>query len=221
MLTLTALSLGRRTLPSPSIDDAAWVLSTLCLIAAVVFRLHDLAPRRVSRLHGARRHRRRTARGGTRPGVLRVADPDAHRPRQLRHSAIVVNIGYPVLDTVLLVAAAALVTTVRLRLSRSEMLLFSGVVAFAAIDVVDFVFLAQGRWRPGSLLASLSLVATAVIATAVWSASGRGRSAPVPSGRRRSPPPSRASHSRPRWQPSPCLPLGLTDAERRPDLLCL
>ena len=172
VLALTAISV-KHPLPYPSVADAAWVLSSLCLIGGVVLRLHDLAPR-ASRL---------TVLDGIAAALLVIALALGILASPIRtltapgtpHSAVVVNIGYPVLDTVLLVAAAALVTTVRLRLTRSEHLLLGGVVAFAAVDVVYFVLLAQGRWRPGSLLASLSLVATAVIATAVWSAPGRTR----------------------------------------------
>jgi PAS domain S-box-containing protein len=172
VLALTAISL-EHPLPYPSIADAAWVLSSLCLIGGVALRLHDLAPR-VSRL---------TVLDGIAAALLVVALALGILASPIRtltapgtpHGAVVVNIGYPVLDTVLLVAAAALVTTVRLRLSRSEHLLLGGVVAFAAVDVTYFVLLAQGRWRPGTLLASLSLIATAVIATAVWTASARVR----------------------------------------------
>jgi PAS domain S-box-containing protein len=172
VLALTAIGL-EHPLPYPSIADAAWVLSSLCLIGGVVLRLHDLAPR-ASRL---------TVLDGIAAALLVVALALGILASPIRtltspgtpDGAVAVNIGYPVLDTVLLVAAAALVTTVRLRLTRADHLLLGGVVAFAAVDVVYFVLLAQGRWRPGSLLASLSLVATAVIATAVWSAPGRTR----------------------------------------------
>ena len=85
--------------------------------------------------------------------------------RGIPRSEIVVNVGYPVLDTALLVAVATLVTAVSRRLSRSDWVLAAGSVTFSFIDIVYVILLANGTWRPGTLLASFSLVATALIAT--------------------------------------------------------
>src|SRR5690242_11529587 len=170
VLSLTFLSLHDQ-LPYPSVADLAWVLSSLALIAAVVVRLHELAPRlpalvvldgliAVSIVLGI--------------AIAILADPIGMLSEPgTPHNEILVNITYPVLDILQLVAASALVTAVRLHLRRADIVLVAGLVALTVVDVVYVVLLAERLWRPGTLLASFSLVATAVIATAVWYAPQR------------------------------------------------
>jgi signal transduction histidine kinase len=170
-LALTFRSVGH-PLPFPSVADAAWVLSTLCLIGAVVLRIAERAPRLgvLVVLDGL-------ALSLVALGVAFVvlARPiDTLRHEGVSRSEIITNIGYPVLDTVLLVAAAALVTLVRLRLRPAEVLLVAGCAAFTAVDYVYVVLLTEGRWHPGSLLSSFSLVATAALALSIVLAPARG-----------------------------------------------
>lgn len=152
-------------LPYPSVADAAWVGSCLVLVAAVVLRVHDLAPRlpRLVLLDAV-------------SGALLVlglalavlAGPvDVLSASDLPRDAVAVNFGYPLLDTALLIGTTSLAAAGRSRLRRADLLLMGGIVAFAVVDVVFLILLAEGAWRPGTLLGSLSLVATAVIASAV------------------------------------------------------
>ena len=163
-------------LPYPSVADVAWVLSSLALIAAVVVRLHELAPRlpKLVVLDGL------IAMSIVLGGAIAIlADPiiTLSAPGTPRNE-ILVNITYPVLDILQLVAASALVTAVRLHLRRADIVLVTGLVGIAVVDVVYVVLLAEDMWRPGTLLSSFSLVATAVIATAVWWSPQRTAPAP-------------------------------------------
>ena len=84
-----------------------------------------------------------------------------------------VTLIHPILDTVLVMAAAVFVTTLRRRLRTGDALLVTGAAAVAVLDVGFAVQLTNGDWHPGSLLASLSVVATAAIAWALVIAPGR------------------------------------------------
>lgn len=164
-ISLTILAQGR-PLPYPSVADLAWGLSVLALVAAVGFRIHELAPRlaALTVLDGIAGSL--VVLGGA-VGVL--AGPVGTLARGAADTAaITVNVGYPVLDTALLVAGATLVLVVRMDLQRADLELLLGILAFVVVDVVFFVLLAEGSWRPGTLLASFSLVATALIAMSVW-----------------------------------------------------
>jgi PAS domain S-box-containing protein len=170
VLSLSFLGL-HHPLPYPSIADLAWVLSSLALIGAIAVRLHEVAPRlpvlavldgliAVAIVLGV--------------AVAVLADPivTLSAPGMPR-SEILVSIGYPVLDILQLVAASALVMAARMQMRRADVVLVCGLAAFTVVDVVYVVLLTEGRWRSGTLLASFSLVATAVIAGAVWWAPAR------------------------------------------------
>ena len=108
VITLWFLSI-KHPLPFPSIADVAWVLSTVALIGAVAIRLRDLA-RRMPVLVVLDGHRSRSSCRG-RPGGASHAIRTLSAPG-IPRTEIVVNVGYPVLDTALLVAVATLVTAV-------------------------------------------------------------------------------------------------------------
>jgi signal transduction histidine kinase len=162
-IALTGLSLGR--VPSyPSAADAAWVASGIALFVALALRLRELSPRltRLVVLDGAS-----TAliAAGVAVNVLSGPLRTLTEPG-VPHSAIVMNLVYPTIDVALLVVTAALVA-VRFRLTRADLVLLIGVVGFVAVDVAYFVLLAEGLWRPGTLIAAFSLVTTVVIGGAV------------------------------------------------------
>jgi PAS domain S-box-containing protein len=169
VLTLAFLAAGA-PLPYPSVADAAWVLSSLALIGAVALRLHELVPR-LPRLVVLDALAVSLLLVGLVVDVLAEPLVTLTSPG-VERSAVVVNIVYPLLDTALLVAAAALITAARQHLRPADLLLVSGIVAFVVVDVAYLVLLAEGLWRPGTLLSSLSLTATATIALAVWWAPG-------------------------------------------------
>ncbi|GAA1919986.1 PAS domain-containing sensor histidine kinase [Nocardioides marmoribigeumensis] len=163
-VSLVGLSVGRE--PNyPDWSDAAWVLSSVLLFAGLALRLRELSPR-LSVL---------VALDGVSAALvaLGVALSALSGPLGtltgpgVPHRAIVMNVVYPVLDIGLLVLAAAAVATARLRMTRSDLVLLGGVLAIVVVDVTYFVLLAEGLWRPGTALSSLSLVATAVIAVAM------------------------------------------------------
>jgi PAS domain S-box-containing protein len=171
VLALASIGAGH-PLSYPSVADAAWVCSGLALVAAVALRLHELAPRlpRLVVLDGL-------AGGllvlGLAVAVLAGPVGTLSEPG-VPSDAVAVNLGYPVLDTALLVGATTLAAAGGSRLRRADVLLMTGIVGLAAVDVVYLVLLADGSWRPGTLLASLSLVATSVIASAAWAAPALG-----------------------------------------------
>ena len=163
-IALTGLGLGH-TPSYPSWADAAWLASSLCLFVGLVLRLRILSRRR---------------------GMLIILDAVSvslvalglvinalDSPLQalagvgVARPAIVMNIVYPVLDVALLVATAWLLTTARSRITRADLALVAGVVTLAVVDVAYFVLLAEGLWRPGTWVSSLSTIATLVVATSV------------------------------------------------------
>ena len=163
-VSLLGLSLGR-TPSYPSWADAGWVLSGLALFAALGLRLRELSPRLSSLVVLDGVSTALVALGATInvfDGPLRTLTGPG-----VPHAAIVMNVVYPVIDMGLLVLAAAALATARLQLTRSDLVLMGGVLGLVAVDVTYFVLLAEGLWRPGTLLASFSLVTTAVIAVAI------------------------------------------------------
>ncbi|GAB3077099.1 ATP-binding protein [Pedococcus soli] len=180
-VSLTALSLGR-TPSYPSWADAAWVASSLTLFAALALRLSDLSRRRGSLIVLDGVSAALVALGlaaHALDGPLRTLTADG-----VPTSAVVMNIVYPALDVALLMAGAAFLTTTRSRVARSDLVLLGGVLAVVAVDVSYFVLLAQGAWRPGTWVASLSLVGTILVATAVGPSVGTSRATPQPVRRR-------------------------------------
>ena len=162
-VSLTAIGRGS-PLPYPSYADAGWVLSGVLLALALVLRVRELSVRRTRLVALDAVATGLVALGvalNALAGPIRDLNPPGVPP-----GALTVNILYPVLDMVLLVVAGAMAVTGRSRLTGSDLALMGGVVAFVVVDTTYFVLLAEGLWRPGTLLASLSLVATAIIGAA-------------------------------------------------------
>lgn len=81
-------------------------------------------------------------------------------------SVVATNLAYPISDVALLVLVVGLLSTFDWHPPRADLVVAGGVVAFAVVDVVYLYQVSAGTFGPGSPLASLSLVATAVIALA-------------------------------------------------------
>jgi PAS domain S-box-containing protein len=162
-IALVGLGLGH--VPSyPSYADAAWVASDIALFVALALRLREMAPRltRLVVLDGVAATLVTVGLAvNVLAGPLRTLTGSA-----VPYRAIVMNVLYPASDVALLVLVAAIVVLGR-RLSAADLVLLGGVLGFVVVDVVYFVLLAEGLWRPGTLLASFSLVTTAVIGAAV------------------------------------------------------
>lgn len=167
VLALSFVSVGR-PLAHPSIADAAWILAGLALLAGVALRLHELAPR-LSRLAVLDGVAASLLSLGLVAGALAGPIESLTAPGTPR-GTIEVNIGYPVLDAALLVAASALVTAPTGRRRRADLLLVAGIVVLVLVDVSYFIVLAGGSWRPGTLLATFSMLSTVLVTLAVWSA---------------------------------------------------
>jgi len=150
--------------PYPSVADAAWLamyglmlaglavlarrrlrrLSTLLVLDAAVGVL-AAAALSVAVLY-------RTIVSLAAPGI-----PDA---------AVAVSLAYPVLDLMLLVAFIGVLLAYEWRPPVSAWVLSGGVVGFAVVDAIFVYLSAEGLFRPGTILSSLSLAVMAVIALA-------------------------------------------------------
>ena len=82
--------------------------------------------------------------------------------------AVAANLAYPLTDFMLLIGAVALVASLAWRAPYAVWLLTGAAVSFAIVDIVHLADLARNEYRPGTQLAALSLVATALIAYAAW-----------------------------------------------------
>lgn len=163
-----ALFLGYvRTLapqPYPSIADAAWLAMSLALILALALRLRAEAPR-LSVLVALDALATALLVAGVATSfafeVLQDLSPEGTPTR-----VIATNLAYPLADVAMLVLVASLLTVVDWRPRLGEIVLFLGVAGFALLDVVFLFEVSAGAYRPGTWLASLSLVATAAMSVA-------------------------------------------------------
>ncbi|MFD2090582.1 putative bifunctional diguanylate cyclase/phosphodiesterase [Blastococcus deserti] len=167
-------------LPYPSVADAAWLAMYVFLLVGLV----QLARRRTRRLSAlllldaavgvlaaaalAVSLLYRTVLSLAAPGT-----PDA---------AVVVNLAYPVLDLMLLVAFVGVLLAYEWRPPPAAWALAIGVVGFAVVDGVFVYQSAAGTFRPGTMLSSGSMAVTALVAVAGWLPDGSraGRREPMP-----------------------------------------
>ncbi len=171
VLTLTFLGVGD-PLPYPSVADLAWTASSVMLIIAVVLRVRDLAPR-LPLLVVLDAFATSLLLIGTASHFLQGPLQKLTEAPGAAVESIAFNLVYPVLDVALLVALAALISAGRGRLRPADWLLAAAASGLALVDVTYFALLAEGLWRPGSPLAGVSLLSTAVLALAVALAPGR------------------------------------------------
>lgn len=164
VVALGYLSVGA-PLPYPSVADAAWVLSTFFLVAAVALRLHDAAPR-LTLLVALDAVGSSLLMIGLVIGILAGPVDTLTGPRTPSDD-VVASLLHPVLDVALLVAGVTYLAVVRRGLRRADVLLVAGTLGFVVVDVAYVVLLAHDLWRPGTPVSSLSLVATAAVAYAV------------------------------------------------------
>ena len=82
-------------------------------------------------------------------------------------ASMATNLAYPIFDVVLLALLAGALVAAGWR-SRSTILLTVGILGFAVVDATYAVQVAHATFRPGSPLAGVSLIATAVLAYAGW-----------------------------------------------------
>lgn len=82
--------------------------------------------------------------------------------------AIIVNLAYPALDITLLVVAIGTMLAFEWRPPRYIWMLTTGIVMFAIVDDIYLYEITRGAFHPGSVLASLSLIATSLMAFSAW-----------------------------------------------------
>src|SRR6478735_6889757 len=84
------------------------------------------------------------------------------------HAVLVTNLLYPITDLLLLIVILGLLTAAEWRPPPVLVVVSLGVAGFAVVDSVFLYESTAGSYRPGTPLASLSLLATALIAAAAW-----------------------------------------------------
>ena len=166
--------------PFPSVADAAWLAMYLLMLAGLV----ELARRRTRRvsvplvLDAAVGVLAAAALAVALlyPSVLSLTAPGTPS------GAVAVNLAYPVLDLMLLVAFVGVLLAYEWHPPPAAWVLAAGVVGFAVIDGVFVYQSASGTFRPGTWLSSLSLAVMALVAVAGWLPGGprAGRREPLP-----------------------------------------
>jgi PAS domain S-box-containing protein len=152
--------------PYPSVSDAFWLLSSLCLLGAVVIALRTLAPvmSRLMFLDGLMGALTAAAYGFAllTPTLQRLADSDA------RARTVLTNLTYPVLDVALIALVAGLLVSVRGDTSWASRMVLLGFLVFAGVDCLYLYLVTNDSWRPGSWVSGISMLALLLVAVAPW-----------------------------------------------------
>lgn len=179
MWSLVALALGLRALgfvlylahvrlqvpqPYPSVADAAWLAMAVVLVLALGALVRAQVPRLSVTLALDGLMVALTVAGAA-ISMLSVLLADLIRPGMALRVELT-NLAYPVLDAALLVVVVGVLAAVAWRPGPRVALLVVGVLGFAVGDTVFLYVVSTGAYRPGTWLAALSLVATAVMASA-------------------------------------------------------
>jgi len=149
-----------------SLADAGWVLSALVLLGALLLVAHRQRPRHsrvlaLDALLGA----------VTAAAVFSVLLYDTLlqlSASRIPNDVVATNLAYPVLDVTLLVVVVGFLAATRGRLPVATGALCVGVAVFAVVDSVFLYQAAAGTFRPGTLLAPLSLAGSMLIGVAGW-----------------------------------------------------
>ena len=168
-------------IPYPSIADAGWLAMCALLLIGLgsIVRAHF---RRISTtlvldgLVGA------AATAGLAVTLLYGTLVDLTAPGT-PSDAVATNLAYPIADVALLLVILGLLVAFEWRPPLQVWLLAGAVASFAVVDSVFLWAVTAGEFRPGSLIAALSLIATASIALVAWArtrASGSRRADRLP-----------------------------------------
>ncbi|HEU4524013.1 MAG TPA: PAS domain-containing protein, partial [Gemmatimonadales bacterium] len=152
--------------PSPSWADAAWLASSCTLLVGLWLLSRVHAPRRsptlvLDALVG----------GLTAAAVAVVVLDEALTTPSAPGTAmdlVAPNFVYPFIDVALLALAGGLLAARQARASPALAMLSIGILGFAVVDCVFLYQVTEGSFHPGSVLAALSLTATALIALSAW-----------------------------------------------------
>jgi PAS domain S-box-containing protein len=153
-------------LPYPSIADVCWLLMPVVLVAGFAGfarrRFEHVATSIVlDGLVGALACAALavTLLAGTLQGLTRSGTPT---------SALLTNVLYPFTDLVLLIVIVGMSAAFAWRPPRVLQVASVGIAAFAIVDTWFLYESTAGTYRPGTPIAALSLVATALIASTAW-----------------------------------------------------
>jgi signal transduction histidine kinase len=151
-------------LPYPSVSDFFWLGMSVLILVAMVSLIQSRFTR-VSRpllldgVVGA------LATTGLALALLYGTLVDLTAPGTPT-DAVATNLAYPIADVMLLLVMLGMLVAYGWRPPLAIWLLAAGVAAFAVVDSVFLYQVAAGTYEPGTLLASLSLIATSAIAWA-------------------------------------------------------
>jgi len=150
----------------PSWADAAWLASDGALLVGLWL---------LSRVHAPRRSPTLVLdafMGGLTAAAVAVSvlfsSLQGRTPPGTTDDVVAINLAYPLIDVALLALAGGLLVGRQGGVSRALAALSTGIVGFAIVDCV-FVYQVTARtFRPGTVLSTLSLAATALIALSAW-----------------------------------------------------
>jgi EAL domain-containing protein (putative c-di-GMP-specific phosphodiesterase class I) len=155
-----------RPMPYPSPADAGWLLMCVLLLVALSLQAR-LSSRQLSvalLLDGVI--------GAAATAAVAIALLGGTLRRLTAHGlprgALVTNTLYPALDIALLVMVVGVLLAYSWSPPPAVWVSGLGVAGFAALDSAYLYAVAHGTWHPGSPLAALSLLSTAVIAFSGW-----------------------------------------------------
>lgn len=155
-----------RPIPYPSISDAGWLLMYLFLILGMV----SLAKNRFIKLSTSLVLDALTVLFSLLSIATAIIFPVVEKLSAIKvpESAIATNLAYPVLDITLLVVIVGTILAFEWKPPIFLWILAGCTVAFAVVDTIFLYQNAIGTYHPGTFLASLSLLATALISFSAW-----------------------------------------------------
>lgn len=151
--------------PYPSIADYAWLAMDAVLLAALWVLLRDRVRQRSVGIALDAVFGGLTVAGAA--VALQFDTLDTISGAPLPDGVVVTNLAYPLLDIGMLMLVTGALVATGLR-ARSTVLLAVGIAGLAVVDAVFVYRVTAGTYHPGTLLASLSLVATFAIALSGW-----------------------------------------------------
>lgn len=152
--------------PYPSVADALWIASGLLLMVALVLRVRVAMPR-FSTILVLDAIAAALLAGAVAVAMVHDVLVDL-APAAAPSRVVATNLAYPISDVALLVLVVGLFSAFDWHPPRADVVVAGGVAAFATVDVVYLYQVSAGTFVPGTPLASLSLVATALMALAVY-----------------------------------------------------
>lgn len=152
--------------PSPSVADVAWILSGITLVAAMCVGIARVAPQLTGIVVLDGLLAALTTAGLT--VMLTDSTFQILTSSRAPSGAVAVYLTYPIIDAALVVVVVALAVAVGEQMPGAGRLAIIGLLGFGAVDLGAAFEVARGAYRHGSWLDGLSMVASALLATACW-----------------------------------------------------